>query len=235
MLLSLQRRQQQEETKARKEIDAMQRREREREKEDERIRKREEQAARRAAILEQHKLKKAIEEAEQKGITLDRNDLMALKQQHSLLASGSSSGGGASGGPKLRAQKVVRPRPKTIHVETGSVDLSEASSLSSRNKKGSNSNLTGKQSNGTHINALVEICLCEIWFGFCYFFVYCFDFIFRYFLFTLFSQGIGQLSSNSIRRDYYRGSQDSLAIRGERHIFLAHDKHKVPTRLKCSA
>lgn len=144
MLLSLQRRQQQEEAKARKEIEAMQRRDREREKEDERIRKREEQAARRATILEQHKLKKAIEEAEQKGITLDRNELMALKQQHSLLVG--HSGGGAAGGPKLRAQKVVRPRPKTIHVETGSVDLSEASSLSSRNKKGSNSNLTGKQS-----------------------------------------------------------------------------------------
>lgn len=27
--------------------------------------------------------------------------------------------------------------------------------------------------------------------------------------------GIGHLSSNSMRRDYYRGSQDSLAIRGE--------------------
>lgn len=139
MLLSLQRRQQQEEAKARKEIDAMQRREKEREKEEERIRKREEQAARRAAILEQHKLKKAIEEAEQKGITLDRNDLLALKQQHSMLQTGTSS----PSAPKMRTQKVVRPRPKTIHVETGSVDLSEASSLSSRNKKGSNSNLTG--------------------------------------------------------------------------------------------
>lgn len=160
MLLSLQRRQQQEETKARKEIEAMKRREREREKEDERARKREEQAARRAAILEQHKLKKAIEEAEQKGITLDRNELMALKQQHSLLTGGMSSGGGASGGPKLRAQKVVRPRPKTIHVETGSVDLSEASSLSSRNKKGSNSNLTGKHSRPheqMHVTASIEM------------------------------------------------------------------------------
>lgn len=137
MLLSLQRRQQQEEAKARKEIDVLQRREKEREKEDERSRKREEQAARRAAILEQHKLKKAIEEAEQKGITLDRNELMALKQQHSLLATQNS------GTPKLRTQKAIRPRPKTIHVETGSVELSEASSLSSRNKKGSNSNLTG--------------------------------------------------------------------------------------------
>lgn len=27
--------------------------------------------------------------------------------------------------------------------------------------------------------------------------------------------GIGQLSSSSMRRDYYRGSQDSLAIRGK--------------------
>lgn len=140
MLLSLQRRQQQEEAKARKEIEAMQRREKEREKEDERVRKREEQAARRAAILEQHKLKKAIEEAEQKGITLDRNDLMSLKQQHH---SQSNSGAGSGAATKMRPQKVIRPRPKTIHVETGSVDLSEASSLSSRNKKGSNSNLTG--------------------------------------------------------------------------------------------
>uniref|UniRef100_A0A182UJ16 CKK domain-containing protein n=1 Tax=Anopheles melas TaxID=34690 RepID=A0A182UJ16_9DIPT len=69
---------------------------------------------------------------------------------------------------KLRTQKLTRPRPKTIHVESGSVDLSEASSLSSRGKKGSNSNLTGL---GMHS------------------------------------------ASNTIRRDYYRGSQDSLAIR----------------------
>lgn len=64
MLLSLQRRQQQEEAKARKEIEASQKREKEREKEEERARKKEEQMARRAAILEQHRLKKAIEEAE---------------------------------------------------------------------------------------------------------------------------------------------------------------------------
>uniref|UniRef100_A0A182Q9W7 CKK domain-containing protein n=1 Tax=Anopheles farauti TaxID=69004 RepID=A0A182Q9W7_9DIPT len=117
MLLSLQRRQQAEEAKARKEIEAMQRREKEREKEEERARKKEEQFARRQQILEAHKLKKAIEEAER---------------------------------------------------ESGSVDLSEASSLSSRGKKGSNSNLTGL---GMHS------------------------------------------ASNTIRRDYYRGSQDSLAIR----------------------
>lgn len=146
VLLSLQRRQQQEEVKARKEIEAMTRREKEREKEEERIRKREEQAARRAAILEQHKLKKAIEEAEQKGTTLDRSDLQLLKQTHAMLSQTNSGGnhGGGTAATKMRPQKVIRPRPKTIHVETGSVDLSESSSLSSRNKKGSNSNLTGK-------------------------------------------------------------------------------------------
>lgn len=132
MLLSLQRRQQQEEAKARKEIDAMQRREREREKEEERVRKKEDQVARRAAILEQHKYKKAVEEAEQKGLTIDRNEFMVMKQQHQMPSAA-----------KMRPQKQVRPRPKTIHVETGSVDLSEISSLSSRNKKGSNSNLAG--------------------------------------------------------------------------------------------
>lgn len=132
MLLSLQRRQQQEEAKARKEIDAMQRREKEREKEEERARKRDEQAARRALILEQHKYKKAIEEAEEKGIKIDRNDFALMKQQISPAP------------PKMRQQKSVsRPRPKTICVERGSIDQSEASSLSSRDKKGSNTNLTG--------------------------------------------------------------------------------------------
>lgn len=146
MLLSLQRRQQQEEAKARKEIEAMQRREREREKQEERDRKREEQLQRRAAILEQHKFKKAIEEAEQKGLTLDRNDLMMMKQQLTASAAAlSSTSATPNSAAKMRSNRVVRPRPKTIHVESGSVDLSEASSsLSSRNKKGSNSNLTGK-------------------------------------------------------------------------------------------
>ena len=64
MLLSLQRRQQQEEAKVRKEVESSQKREKEREKEEERARKKEGQVARRAAILEQYRLKKAIEEAE---------------------------------------------------------------------------------------------------------------------------------------------------------------------------
>ncbi|XP_017961427.1 patronin isoform X46 [Drosophila navojoa] len=156
MLLSLQRRQQQEEAKARKEIEASQKREKEREKEEERARKKEEQMARRAAILEQHRLKKAIEEAEREGKTLDRPDLHVKLQPQS-----------SSTTPRLRQQRVTRPRPKTIHVDDASVDISEASSLSSRGKKGSSSNLTG----------------------------------------------YGQLSSNSMKRDFYRGSQDSLTVK----------------------
>ncbi|XP_070066478.1 patronin isoform X34 [Drosophila virilis] len=136
MLLSLQRRQQQEEAKARKEIEASQKREKEREKEEERARKKEEQVARRAAILEQHRLKKAIEEAEREGKTLDRPDLHVKLQPQSSNAST----------PRLRQQRVTRPRPKTIHVDDASVDISEASSLSSRGKKGSSSNLTDTDS-----------------------------------------------------------------------------------------
>lgn len=139
MLLSLQRRQQAEEARSRKEIESMQRREREREKEDERARRKEEQAARRAAILEQHKLKKMIEEAEREGKALDKAELML---QQKLIQQQQSHQPNA--GPKMRQQRMVRPRPKTIHVESGSVDLSDASSMTSRGKRGSNSNLTGK-------------------------------------------------------------------------------------------
>lgn len=66
--MSLQRRQQQEEAKQRKEQEAQTRRDREKAKDEERQRKKEEQAQRRAVILEQYKLKKAIEEAEREVI-----------------------------------------------------------------------------------------------------------------------------------------------------------------------
>lgn len=211
MLLSLQRRQQQEEAKARKEIEAMQRREKEREKEEDRIRKRDEQAARRALILEQHKYKKAIEEAEQKGTSIDRNDFALIKQQISPAP------------PKMRQQKSVsRPRPKTICVERGAIDQSEASSLSSRDKKGSNTNLTG-----SFRTIVSHFCMQRTSQPSQLFFILKFDFdnsthspflccCFFYFFSFEFRSGLGrQLSSNSIRRDYYRGSTDSLAIRGE--------------------
>ncbi|XP_050097313.1 patronin isoform X22 [Anopheles aquasalis] len=141
MLLSLQRRQQAEEAKARKEIEAMQRREKEREKEEERARKKEEQFARRQAILEAHKIKKAIEEAEREGKTIDR-ELQIKHQQYQQQLHQTAHSSTPTPAAKMRTQKLSRPRPKTIHVESGSVDLSEASSLSSRGKKGSNSNLT---------------------------------------------------------------------------------------------
>nr|XP_036231355.1 patronin isoform X44 [Bactrocera oleae] len=159
MLQSLQRRQQQEEAKARKEIEAARKREMEREKEEEKARKKEEQMARRAAILEQHRLKKAIEEAEREGKTLDRAE---LNMKHSTQNSTT---------PRLRQTRPTRPRPKTIHVDDGSVDLSEASSISSRSKKGSSTNLTDSAAYGTLSN------------------------------------------SNTLRRDFYRGSHDSLTVK----------------------
>lgn len=64
MMISMMRRQQQEEAKQRKEQEAQARKEKEKAKEEEKARKKEEQAQRRAAIFEQYKLKKAIEEAE---------------------------------------------------------------------------------------------------------------------------------------------------------------------------
>ncbi|KAF5305032.1 hypothetical protein FQR65_LT18787 [Abscondita terminalis] len=152
MLMSLQRRQQQEEAKQRKEQEAHSRREKEKAKEEERQRKKEEQLQRRAAILEQYKLKKAIEEAEREGKTIEKSDLMtSLKPT-----------------PKMRPKgSVTRPRPKTIHIDSGSVELAEGMLQPSRGKKGSSSNLTANY-----------------------------------------------MSNNTMKRDYYRGSQDSLADSG---------------------
>ncbi|XP_023316368.1 patronin isoform X4 [Trichogramma pretiosum] len=145
MLMSLQRRQQQEELKARKEAEAQRRRDEEKLKEEERARKKEEEKARRASILEQYKLKKAIEEAEREGKVIDKELLNALKPA------------------KLRNKATpIRPRPKTIHVDAGA-DLDSGVLTPSRGKKGSSSNLS-----------------------------------------------TASLTSPTMRRDYYRGSQDSL-------------------------
>lgn len=144
MLLSLQRRQQQEEAKARKEIEAMQRRDREACKDEERARKKEEQMARRQQILEQHRLKKAVEEAEREGKTLDRHTTELLMKQQSQLQMTNQQ-------PKMRTMnKSQRPRPKTIHVESNStMDISSAIG-----KKGSSSNLTGENRCGQEIMLL---------------------------------------------------------------------------------
>ncbi|XP_076178109.1 calmodulin-regulated spectrin-associated protein patronin isoform X15 [Ptiloglossa arizonensis] len=124
MLLSLQRRQQQEELKERKEVEAQARREQEKLKAEERARKKDEERQRRAAILEQHKVKKAIEEAEREGKVIDKELLNAIKPT------------------KLRNKTATtRPRPKTIHVDAGA-DLDSGALTPSRGKKGSSSNLS---------------------------------------------------------------------------------------------
>ncbi|XP_014601145.1 PREDICTED: patronin isoform X5 [Polistes canadensis] len=145
MLLSLQRRQQQEEMKERKEAEAQARREQEKLKSEERTRKKEEERQRRAHILEQYKVKKAIEEAEREGKVIDKELLNAIKPT------------------KLRNKTATtRPRPKTIHVDAGT-ELDSGALTPSRGKKGSSSNLS-----------------------------------------------TASLTSPTMRRDYYRGSQDSL-------------------------
>ncbi|XP_070152384.1 patronin isoform X3 [Polyergus mexicanus] len=145
MLMSLQRRQRQEEMKERKEIEAQARREKEKVKAEERARKKEEERQRRAAILEHHKVKKAIEEAEREGKVIDKELLNAINPA------------------KLRSKTgTARPRPKTIHGDAGTV-LDSGALTPSRGKKGSSSNLS-----------------------------------------------TASLTSPTMRRDYYRGSQDSL-------------------------
>ncbi|CAH0752775.1 unnamed protein product [Bemisia tabaci] len=128
LLLSLQRRQQQEELKARKELEAHQRREKEKQKEEDRARKKEEDKARRAAILEQYKLKKAFEEAEREGKTIDKDLQNSLKLNNI----------GNRGPPRLRKQNT-RPRPKTIHIDH---DHADGMLTPSQGKKGSTSNLS---------------------------------------------------------------------------------------------
>ncbi|VVC34989.1 Hypothetical protein CINCED_3A002661 [Cinara cedri] len=151
LLLSLQRRQQQEELKTKKEIEFQQRKEKEQLKDEIKQRKKEEEKRRRAVILEQYRIKKAIEEAEREGKTVDKDLLNSLKPNQNQTVGGP---------PRLRSKmQNGRPRPKTIHIDRS--DTPDATLTPSRGKKGSISNLA-----------------------------------------TLNSQ---------IRRDYYRGSQESVA------------------------
>lgn len=46
--------------------------------------------------------------------------------------------------PKMRSKTTLtRPRPKTIHVDSGSVEMAEGMLQPSSGKKGSSTNLTG--------------------------------------------------------------------------------------------
>ncbi|XP_077268247.1 calmodulin-regulated spectrin-associated protein patronin isoform X11 [Temnothorax americanus] len=130
MLMSLQRRQRQEEIKERKEAETQARREQEKLKAEERARKKEEERQRRAAILEHHKVKKAIEEAEREGKVIDKELLNAINPA------------------KLRNKTATaRPRPKTIHGDAGAV-LDSGALTPSRGKKGSSSNLSTDSDSG---------------------------------------------------------------------------------------
>ncbi|CAH1389035.1 unnamed protein product [Nezara viridula] len=134
LMMSLQRRQAAEEARNLKEAEAARRRDLEKAKEEEKIRKKEEEKRRRATILERHKVKKAIEEAEREGKQVDKDLLNSLKA--SLPAANNSSA------PKLRQKGSGggRPRPKTIHIDSGADDTGMMTP--SRGKKGSSSNLS---------------------------------------------------------------------------------------------
>lgn len=55
--------------------------------------------------------------------------------------------GSASQGPKLRSKtQPSRPRPKTIHIDSGGADAHDGMLTASRGKKGSSSNLSGRLS-----------------------------------------------------------------------------------------
>ncbi|XP_050439779.1 patronin isoform X2 [Adelges cooleyi] len=131
LLLSLQRRQQQEEIKNKKEIEMQKRKEEEKAKEEMKQRKKDEERQRRATILEQYRIKKAIEEAEREGKTIDKELLNSLKTNNNHTTGGP---------PRLRSKlQSGRPRPKTIHVDRS--DTTDGTLTPSRGKKGSITNL----------------------------------------------------------------------------------------------
>lgn len=126
------------------------------------------------------------------GKTFDRPELSSLKPT-----------------PKMRAKGNVRPRPKTIHIDSGSVQIAEG--MSSRGKKGSTSNLTGESfipcPYFQYVNyQFVKIrTLCA--FDLVLFFENLFCMPVNYSFYAAYAP------SSTMKRDYYRGSQDSLADR----------------------
>ncbi|XP_041968719.1 patronin isoform X3 [Aricia agestis] len=133
MMLSLQRRQRQDEAKARAEAAAAAQRARDSAAAEVKAARKAEQARRREAILQQYKLKKALEEAEREGKVVDKSDYM-----ESLRSGG--GGGGGGGAARLRGKQPARARPKTIHVDSGALQAAEGMLGS---KQPSSTNLTG--------------------------------------------------------------------------------------------
>ncbi|CAB3360069.1 Hypothetical predicted protein [Cloeon dipterum] len=156
LLASLRRRQEQEENKARKELVATRAKEREQEREERQAMKREEDKMRRAQILQQYKLKKAIEEAEREGKVIDKSELQRLQAICSTPSSPSSATSTASsGGPRMRNKTpgtTPRPRPKTIHTERGQEGSSNGDEPDNRQfgfrRQGSATNLAESSDDG---------------------------------------------------------------------------------------
>lgn len=87
------------------------------------------------------------------GKVFDKSELMSLMKPAGPHGKGGATGGGGAGagGPRMRPKAGgpgvggpgARARPKTIHVDSGAVQMAEGMLLASRGKQGSSSNLTG--------------------------------------------------------------------------------------------
>lgn len=72
---------------------------------------------------------------------------MALKPSTPHSSNNGTMGNTIGGGAKMRPKGVggnPRARPKTIHVDSGAVQMAEGILSASRGKQGSSSNLTGE-------------------------------------------------------------------------------------------
>ncbi|KAK8401540.1 hypothetical protein O3P69_001012 [Scylla paramamosain] len=140
MMLSMKRKQEQEEARLRKEMEAQEKREAEKLKEEEKLRKKEEEKARRQMILERYKIKKAMEEAEKEGRYYEPPPGMSPDPPSS-----------SHGKPSVRLRNKPpgggggRPRPKTM-AGSSVPDVTDEMMYPSHSKKGSTHNIAGGQS-----------------------------------------------------------------------------------------
>ncbi|KAK8401530.1 hypothetical protein O3P69_001012 [Scylla paramamosain] len=137
MMLSMKRKQEQEEARLRKEMEAQEKREAEKLKEEEKLRKKEEEKARRQMILERYKIKKAMEEAEKEGRYYEPPPGMSPDPPSS-----------SHGKPSVRLRNKPpgggggRPRPKTM-AGSSVPDVTDEMMYPSHSKKGSTHNIAG--------------------------------------------------------------------------------------------
>lgn len=78
---------------------------------------------------------------------LDKSDLMGTLKGPTKMRSKGSTG---------------RPRPKTIHVDSGSVEMAEGMLQPSQGKKGSTSNLSGTFINYSFLRLFLCVCFCAV-------------------------------------------------------------------------